>query len=507
MVSNKEAKLSCSDKYFNIVFFIATILFASLSISRIFYSTYSLCDSLEHLNAAYFVQSGLIPYRDFLEHHNPLLWYIIAPLTKILEGNIIILPIARSVAVIGYFACVYLMYIINTKFVYGKKVAKYSTLVLISLPIWHEISGMRPDIFMMLCILSALYLFYSYLEKKSTVKLVACYTLLSISFLFLQKALFLIFGFSIFNLWYIYKKEIKIKDVIIASIVGLVPLMLFFLYLWHNKILGDYYYYNYTFNTIMREYYDDYNTVPFVLKTLFFCSFAVACKQYSNSMQTLPIFTLTTCLFLSLLYFFPHTHYSIIYFLLTSVYLGKFCEDIKIFSNRTAFVIIMSVLFIGILFSYPFKNERLAYQKDMRTMKYVNTIEQDKMVVPLTKMIYTIYRKPINYNWFGYYAVSVMDVLYTPGRHFDFNAFLKEKMPDYIVYEPTMWIILYDHIVINRMEWFRKRNRVILKKMQEYPELRSRLNLIDADFWKIDLNWIKENYTQIENTDVYKRNN
>lgn len=47
---------------------------------------------------------------------------------------------------------------------------------------------------------------------------------------------------------------------------------------------------------------------------------------------------------------------------------------------------------------------------------------------------------------------------------------------------------------------------MILKKMQKYPELRSRLISIDEDFWQIDKEWIKLNYTQIKDTTIYKRN-
>lgn len=37
-------------------------------------------DEVEHLHAAWLVSKGLLPYRDFAETHNPVLWYALAPL-------------------------------------------------------------------------------------------------------------------------------------------------------------------------------------------------------------------------------------------------------------------------------------------------------------------------------------------------------------------------------------------------------------------------------------------
>lgn len=194
-MSIQKKNLFDSYKYFNILFYIAVSLFAALSIANIKASGL-LVDTLEHLRASFFIGSGLLPYKDFFEHHNPLLWFMLSPLTKMLYGNLVIVPLVRSLALLGYFFCIYLIYLINAKFIYGKKAALISTFVLISLPIWFDIINIRPDIFMMLCFLGALYLFYSYLENKKLLKLIVCYTLISISFLFLQKVLFLIFGFG-----------------------------------------------------------------------------------------------------------------------------------------------------------------------------------------------------------------------------------------------------------------------------------------------------------------------
>ena len=45
-------------------------------------------DEFEHLHASWLVSIGKIPYVDFFEHHNPLMWYITSPLFYIYENNV-----------------------------------------------------------------------------------------------------------------------------------------------------------------------------------------------------------------------------------------------------------------------------------------------------------------------------------------------------------------------------------------------------------------------------------
>lgn len=66
--------------------FIFVILFLNVLgiVLSYFYSSTAVVDELEHLRASWFVSQGYLPYRDFFEHHHPLLWFAWAPLMKIL---------------------------------------------------------------------------------------------------------------------------------------------------------------------------------------------------------------------------------------------------------------------------------------------------------------------------------------------------------------------------------------------------------------------------------------
>ena len=44
-------------------------------------------DNVEHIHTSFLVALGQVPYRDFFQHHNPLMWFIFAPVTWLFRYN------------------------------------------------------------------------------------------------------------------------------------------------------------------------------------------------------------------------------------------------------------------------------------------------------------------------------------------------------------------------------------------------------------------------------------
>jgi len=34
-------------------------------------------DNIEHIHSSFLIAQGQVPYRDFFQHHNPLMWYLL----------------------------------------------------------------------------------------------------------------------------------------------------------------------------------------------------------------------------------------------------------------------------------------------------------------------------------------------------------------------------------------------------------------------------------------------
>ena len=56
------------------------------------------------------VWQGQVPYRDFFQHHNPLLWYLFAPVTQLFYRDTAIVYAARVAAILGWGAVLYKLY-------------------------------------------------------------------------------------------------------------------------------------------------------------------------------------------------------------------------------------------------------------------------------------------------------------------------------------------------------------------------------------------------------------
>ena len=55
-------------------------------------------DEFEHLHAAKCVADGLLPYRDYFEHHGPLTYYILAPFVSLMGDNPHLLTVHRAIS-------------------------------------------------------------------------------------------------------------------------------------------------------------------------------------------------------------------------------------------------------------------------------------------------------------------------------------------------------------------------------------------------------------------------
>ena len=67
-------------------------------------------DESEHLHAAWLVSAGLVPYRDFWDHHAPLFFYAMAPLTRWLTDNPSVYLVGRALMLVAAAATLALLY-------------------------------------------------------------------------------------------------------------------------------------------------------------------------------------------------------------------------------------------------------------------------------------------------------------------------------------------------------------------------------------------------------------
>ena len=72
--------VDCFEDFKKELVFFAVLSFISIEVFRYFYLSGGIVfDTVEHIYASWLVSEGKQPYKDFFEHHNPLLWYLFSP--------------------------------------------------------------------------------------------------------------------------------------------------------------------------------------------------------------------------------------------------------------------------------------------------------------------------------------------------------------------------------------------------------------------------------------------
>ncbi|HOE13033.1 MAG TPA: glycosyltransferase family 39 protein [bacterium] len=130
-----------------VVFTVTLSLAAVILLIRIPEFLYRLFDpdEFEHLHAAFCINNGMVPYRDFFEHHTPLFWMGLQPLYLFFENPIRMLLAGR---LLMFFVTVGIVLVTCqlSSLLYGRCVGVISVLLLICIQMFVEKSmEIRPD--------------------------------------------------------------------------------------------------------------------------------------------------------------------------------------------------------------------------------------------------------------------------------------------------------------------------------------------------------------------------
>ena len=237
------------------IFFILQIIGAIiLSFWILFYHQPKTGDDVEHLHSAWLVWQGKVPYIDFFQHHNPLMWYLFAPILGLFAYDIVVFDVVRIISTLLLFLNLYIVAKIIHKFASNSWSASILGVASV-FPSYVIYSGQdfRPDNYMVFCLIGGIFYYFRYLRDKKCFQLVWAFIWFVLSFLFAQKALFPLFTLGITGIWFLIKKEIYVKDLLKALIAPFIMIGCFWYYLYVNGIVKQYYVTNYVFNLNLVE--------------------------------------------------------------------------------------------------------------------------------------------------------------------------------------------------------------------------------------------------------------
>ena len=410
------------------------------TVYMLFVSGFVSFDEIEHLRAAYFTSNGDIPYRDFFEHHHPLLWYLFAPFIKSFPQQTV------SAIYIGRFISLFVsaiggcyVYKIEKTFFDGFLCA----LVCLNLYFWgipniavSALFNIKPDIYQRCCFLIGLYHLLCYFQNQKFKDLQICTLFFTLGFLFLQTAIFMALPLLVPTIYFLCKQPNTYKDFIKATIVPLVMLSFFAGLLLYSGVWKTYWQTCWLLNSDLAKLFHAYPHTTHLLLILDSLVVAVCAIKYYFSSSELTVckssvlilfgFELCQRLFFNA----THVHYLAPLLLYSAMISAPFV--LKTLQNKIflfAFIFVsLTHLCLNILLP---KTNFLAEEYYQKT----NGIT----------VVGGIFRQRLSYYWMYPVIEAVDDISFRHLGNYDINRLYQNTRPDIIVVNPD-WTETFQRI-------------------------------------------------------------
>lgn len=225
-------------------------------------------DELEHLHAAWSVSRGLVPYRDFFEHHTPALYFAAAPFfaffsvaTRVRDAFLFIFAARGAMWALAGAALV-LTFAIGRRWRDGRTAAVAVLALSSAMFFSNKTVEVRPDVPALALWLLALWLVLTALQAppghvargRALRRLALGGACIGGALMFTQKLLFALPGLGLALAWEAavapasVARRQRVLGALAVAAGGAVPVLGVAAYFALNGALGDFVYYNFTYN-------------------------------------------------------------------------------------------------------------------------------------------------------------------------------------------------------------------------------------------------------------------
>ena len=465
-----------------------------------FYFSYGCMDHAEHLHASMLIWQGKVPYLDFFEHHNPLLWYILSPIVGLSYPSPNILYISRLISALAYFGIFGVLYKIFHRFMGGSfQTVFLGVLIYFTLPeSYFLLYELHPDSFMLLSYFIGLYYFFLHLEDLKPLHLNISFIFFTISFLFLQKILITLFYTGICIAYLTYKKQLSLKSVIKASLLPLFIIILFISYLYHHNILSIYLKFNYELNFYMQLFMGKAKYLNNFVFTTYLPLIALFTLKYflkeNNRYKNILIFIVVAECISKYLTGAPYVQYFIFTNIISVIIVAYYI--INNINHKYTKIFLYTIFGVGIFFFIK-KPFNIKYPKYIETNQYIyQTITKDDYLISSVNYL-NIYAKDTSYYWFG--GGNIAPIAYYLYQYKD--PFLINN--DIISYQPK---IIFNNLYVNQLLINNIENNTSLKDFtQNLKNIYHKMPIKHEDEISFIKRWSRADFS-VYNEDLLKLN-
>ncbi|MBR5598454.1 MAG: glycosyltransferase family 39 protein [Alphaproteobacteria bacterium] len=403
-------------------------------------------DTLEHMHSSYLVYSGKIPYRDFFQHHNPLLWFLYSPLLGLFDKGLSDTFITNFVlisALVASYLNLYYLFLITKRFLSNSLSGVIAAAIALTPYVVLSIVHFRPDNFMFLAFFAGLYYYFCYIETKKLSSLCISFVLFWCSFMFLQKIIFTLVLLAIITLYLIYKKMVNFTDILYAIMLPFTLSLGFLLYLYNYDMIGTWYHSNFTFNLHIPELFTNrrigYFWVELKLLVAFsFISIAFLIKHSNIYYKILAIIFVAEFI-QRLFYFSAFAYYLCLLVYVASILSAVFISNVLIKKHYAFAYIVCFALFFSMykpaIYEGNIAPKKSRFHTPLHMEIYKRTTKCD-YVLNGDGTIYNIYNKDPHYYWNLLGQTDVIGAKVGIAPLMDINNVIKTKKPRVISIRP-----------------------------------------------------------------------
>lgn len=421
-------------------------------------------DDLEHLHASFLVSEGFVPYKDFFEHHHPLLWFLFAPIIKIFHNNAYVYYVSHLFSLVFSMVTWFFVYKILTNFISNRK-SWIMSLIFLSMFAWKFRENQiefRPDIYMYTTFWIGLYYYMLHLKTSKVKYLGISFSFFMISILFLQKIAILLFFLGLYTLHLLLNKRLKLNNILISTIPAIIILLIFISYLLFTDSIDKYWLLNFKLNSVMGKHYgltyldfsfknipiyipfnNGYGAVQFgyfniMLSYLTICliPFLLMKKNLSDNekiyRQIISLMFVAE-LIARLFTFSPYAHYFNIFPILSAMIIfSVFTDNKNNIKNYISSLFVIIYLICSIDYIMGKINITIPNHFVSKLQYIINNADNNDIVFNGLEDNINIFNKDADYIWFGInYAGYIYDVYYN-NNQYDINEVIKMKNPRFI---------------------------------------------------------------------------
>lgn len=358
-------------------------------------------DEFEVIHSSWKIFQGERIYVDFFQNHHPFFYYLIIPIIAIFKESIVTIIVLRIVVFLMLLLIFIVTYLISTR-VFNKETGIISIVLLATTLIFITPAiGIRPDVPQTFFGLLSILFLVIYFENKAVKYLILNSFFLGLSFLFLQKAVFLILLTGGILLVDVYRKNIKFRNLLLCLFVFMVTIIPYFVYLIYTKSLSSYIMFSWIINMKYLNQFSPFGCLKIAFRenTMLWCFWVLGFLFFAETPNQRRLRALSFGLFIFV--FFVRSPYQQYYMMAMPFVAILSAHAINsIFRKNTKVlmvVLIMSIIMPScILLCQAIKPSN---RKQLEKINYVLSVTDEEDFIYDGDILFNVFRKDIDFFW------------------------------------------------------------------------------------------------------------